>query len=128
MSVSSQRFRATAVEELARHLAKPSRLEDVASLLAGAIWLADAAVEKIEVMGGEALIAIPAHGSGFVIRFPASSALDEPSRGVYLALDGDIAAMDLRDVLMSKDHDPTLGRIRIVDFAFFPDPGRAEAR
>jgi hypothetical protein len=109
-----------AVRELfRRHMARPSSLGQAASLLAGGSWLGDAIVEKIEVMGGEALVAIPPGGAGFVIRLPGDAAGDVPSSGFYLALDVDLDAASLRDVLMSRNRDPALGRIQIADFAWF---------
>jgi hypothetical protein len=111
-------------ELLRRHLAKPSSLAQAASLLAGGSWLGDAVVEKIEVMGGEAVVRIPSGGAGFVIRLPVEATGAAPSSGLYLALDHDLDATTLREVLMSRNGDPALGRIQITDVAWFTDAPR----
>ena len=100
-------------ELLKRHLAKGSTLGQLASSLSGAPWLAATRVEKVEALGGELPVAIPAGGAVFVVRLDADS-------GVYLALDRDLEPSELRDVLMSKNRDGALARIRLLDFSFFP--------
>jgi hypothetical protein len=113
--------RAVAVYELfKRHVAKPMALKQLARLLDGAPWLLEAAIEKIEVMGGEIPVHIPDHGAGFVVRLPMDSAMTYPAVGMYLALDSTIDADRLRDALMSRITEPPIGQIRIVDFSLFP--------
>ena len=113
--------RAVAAYELfKRHLERPSTLEQTASLLAGGRWLHDAVIEKVETMGGEVPVEVPADGAAFVIRFPKDPAAPHPEVGFYLAVDRNLEAMPLRDALMSRTNDPSLGQIHIVDFALFP--------
>jgi hypothetical protein len=114
--------RAVAVYELfQRHVATPATLEQIARLLDGGGWLRNAALEKIESMGGEAPVLVPAGGAAFVIRLPHDPTAARPEIGVYLALDRDLDATSLRDALMSKPTDPSAGQIRIVDFSLFPE-------
>ncbi|HXO72027.1 MAG TPA: hypothetical protein VN838_23950 [Bradyrhizobium sp.] len=101
-----------------RHFIKPSTLGETASLLAGGSWLADAVVEKIETISGEIPVAVPAGGASFIVRFAKAPA--RADAGVYLALDRDLDADLLRDALMSRNKDPGLDKVRIVDFALFP--------
>ncbi len=114
--------RAVAVRELfKRHVVTPMTLEQTARLLAGGLWLLDAEIEKIELMGGEIPVRVPIGGTAFIIRLPSDPTAAHPDLGMYLALDGDLDATLLRDALMSRPVDPSVGQIRIVDFALFPE-------
>jgi hypothetical protein len=114
--------RALAVYELFnRHLARPATLEHVAFLLAGGRWLLDAAIDKVELMGGEVPVQVPIGGAAFVIRLAKDAAAVRPEVGIYLALDRALDARLLRDALMSRATDASVGQVRIVDFAVFPE-------
>jgi hypothetical protein len=113
--------RAAAIYELfKRHVAKPVTLEQTARLLAGGRWLLESVIEKIESMAGEIPVQVPAGGTAFVIRLAKNSTAAHPGVGIYLALDHSLDAKLLRDALMSRATDPSVGQIRIVDFALFP--------
>lgn len=107
-------------ELLKRHLVRRSTLDEAASLLAGGRWLLDAVIEKIEAMGGEIPVKVPAAGAAFIIRFPKDPAASHPDVGIYVALDRNLDAALLRGALMSQSDDARLGKTRIVDFALFP--------
>lgn len=121
--------RAAAVHELfKRHVERLATLRELASILAGGNWLVDAVIEKIESMGGEIPLEVPIAGAAFVIRLPREPEAVYPEVGVYLALDRPLDVTMLRDALMSRATDPSVGRIRIVDFALFPENLVANSR
>jgi len=113
--------RAVAAYELFRRHVTPVTLEQIARLLAGGRWLLDAEIEKIELMGGEIPVRVPTSGTAFIIRLPNDPTTTYPDVGMYLALDRDLDATLLRDALMSRPTDPSVGQIHIVDFALFPE-------
>jgi len=114
--------RAVAVHELfKRHVVPPMTLRQLASLLDGGRWLVSAVIERIESMGGEIPVRVPAGGSAYVIRLPKTPATGGPEVGVYLALDRAIDAELLRDALMSGATDPSVGEVRIVDLHLYPE-------
>jgi hypothetical protein len=114
--------RAVAVQELfKRQVRRPMTLDQVAVLLAGGRWLLDASIEKVESMGGEIPVRVPAGGAAFVLRLPRDPGATRPELGIYLALDRPLDAEPLRDALLSRATDPSVGQIRIVDLAVFPD-------
>ena len=78
-------------------------------------------IEKIELMGGEIPVRVPAGGTAFVIRLPKDPTAAHPEVGIYLTLDRALDAKLLRDALMSKATDPSVGQIHMVDFALFPE-------
>lgn len=114
--------RAVAAYELfRRHLGRPSTLKQAATLLAGGRWLQDAVIEKIETLGGEIPVVVPAGGAAFVIRFPKDEVPPLSEMGIYLAVERNLDPRLLRDALMSKANDPSLDQTRILDFALFPE-------
>lgn len=114
--------RAAAIYELfRRHFVRPATLEQIASLLAGGRWLLDAVLEKIGSIGGEIPVQVPPGGTAFVLRLRKDPAAAYPQVGIYLALDGELDANLLRDALMSIANGPAAGKVRIVDYAVFPE-------
>jgi hypothetical protein len=112
--------RSLAVYELIRrHLPRPATLDQAASLLAGGFWLCESKIEKIEVMGSEIPVVVPEGGAAFIIRLPKGQGGRQPEMGIYLALDFDLSAGQLRQALMTLT--PTLAYIRISDFFLFPE-------
>lgn len=115
--------RNAAVQELfARHVRPGSTLADVAALLGGARWIDDARIEKIGVMAGEIPVPIPPDGAAFVVRLPDDATNTLSERGIYLSVDRDISANDLRDALGGTWRDPSLRDVRIAGVAPFPAP------
>ena len=118
--------RAVAVRELFRqHVRRSMTLGRVAALLAGGCWLTDAWIERIELVGGEALIPLPVAGAAFVIRLARMPSAREWKLGLYLAVDELIDAETLRDALMSKAANRAVAQIRVLDLAVFPESSQA---
>jgi hypothetical protein len=114
-----------------RHVRVPVPVGELRSLLAGAGWLRDTAIERVRAMGGEVPVPVPPDGVVFVVRLPASDDETVPALGLYLALDRAIDAGRLRDSLMAAGPDPAAdraaappdpaaGRATVVGVAVFP--------
>jgi hypothetical protein len=121
--------RALAIRELfRRHVSRSMTLEQIASILGGAEWLPDAAVERIDSIAGEVPVRVPADGAAFVVRLAEDPARTSLKMGFYLALDQLVEPALLRDALRARPGGKSVGGVRMVDFAFFPDsdgPARA---